>query len=610
MDDTQTPGQPLTANAKPAGGRVGDWLMLLLVLAISAMPIFIVPGKADSMRTMENITVLSAQETWLRQHGWQDIEADSEAWLIPTRNGNPRIGKPPLVIWLDMLAWTGLTPETSTAQELITRARLVSGAMGLMGVAGVYWIGLVLRDRKLAVLAALAAGTSLFLTRQARIASYDIHMTGWATLAVASAIWAMKPPGKIASAPPGTARFLFGWTLAGIALAGAYMSKGPLSLLVGAGPVLTTLIVVRERWLRNVIGMMLMLCVTALLTAPWYLYVLYTVRDAEGMLLHEYQAERMEFQNPLYYLGLFGLIVPWSIWLGGALLQPFMRASGGQRRKLMVGWVWFALIIVAFSIPGAKQQRYIFPIMPAAALLIGQLWWYHQQLSEQGRIDPGVNLLRLPHWVVVLGISLLAWPFFTMQGWMLQEGWVRELPVGDVSNLIAGPVGILLIVLAVLGTVWHFKWSPMRAGVVTALWSSVLLTLVWYAQAVGPRTDHPVRTDCEQIGEMVQGGVVGMWLDTSDPIYPNEEFLLYARRIIPVIEPSELSGFGQGHKRRFVVAPPIESARAALRENGYRWVRSFNHDYDEQMDLWRYVGVPADQGKTKPTGDLTPAGSK
>ncbi len=590
MDDATPLGQPLSTGSHGCDSRSRSWLMLLLVLVVSAGPMLITPGRADSKRTMENIAVLSAQETWLRQHGYQDIEADPNAWLMPTRNGNPRIVKPPMLIWMDMLAWTGLSPEDSTAQQLIGRARIVSAVMGLMVVGGVYWIGLVLWDRKLAVMAALAAGTCLFLTRQARIASYDMHMTGWATLAVASAIWAIGP----FKPAPGVGRAIVGWTLAGVALAGAFMSKGPLALLVGAVPVMTTLIVVRDHWRRHLVGLIGMLVIAAALTAPWYLYVMNAVGNAEGTLLHEYKAERMEFQTPLYYLGLIGLVVPWSVWLVGGIFQPFMRAAGEERRRLMVAWAWFMLILVAFSLPGAKQQRYILPIMPAAALLIGQLWRYHEALAQRGEVDRGVNLLRIPHWFLVVGTSLLAWPFFTMQGWMLEKGWLDKLPVGDVPHLIAGPAGVALIVLGVLGAIWHFKWKPMRAGVTMALWSSVLLTLTWYAWSTGSRTDHPVRADTEQVAELVDGGVLGILKHRDQPLVPNEEFLLYARRIVPPVKPRKVAEFGRSQTDVYIMAPQIGPARRVLRNNGYERMQSFLHDYDEQLDLWRYVGQAED----------------
>lgn len=581
VNENPVPGRPIGHNS-----GAGDWLMLFMVLVISAIPMLIVVGRGDSKRTMENIAVLSAQETWLRQHGWQDIPADPDAWLMPTRNGNPRIVKPPLVIWLDMLAWADLTPAESTAQQLVGRARIVSVGMALLTVAGVYWIGLMMGDRKLAIMSALAAGTCVFLLRQARIASYDIHMTGWATLAVASAVWAMRPFGPT----PALGRTLAGWGLAGVALAGAYMSKGPLALLVGAAPVLCTIVVVKDNWRRHTKGLVGMLFVAALLTLPWYLYLWGEVRNTAAALLNEYRAERPEFQPPYYYLGLFGLMLPWSIWLLAGLTQPFMRASGEHRRKLMVAWVWFVFIFVAFSLPGAKQQRYILPIVPAAALLIGQLWRYHETLAQRGEADPGVNLLRIPHWIGVIGASLLVWPFFVSQGWMVERGGFKTMPVGDVPHVFAAAVGVVLTVLAVLGVRWHFQWKPFRAAVVMACWSMVLMMLAWYAWSSGDRGMHPVRVPAQKFGAMVEGGVVGYFKHRKHPLSPNEEFLLYARRILQPVRPTEAQAFGRSAEHVYMLAPRVGDARRVLRRSGYEKVRAFQHDYDEVLDLWRYTG--------------------
>ncbi len=596
MNDPVTEGQTLNNLNADGGlpwlvrsGRVHDWLMLLLVLVVSAGPMFVVVGRGDTKRTMENITVASAQETWLRQHGWQDIPPDADAWLMPTRNGRPRIVKPPMVVWLDMLAWTGLSPGDSSAQQLLTRARWVSAGMGLMVVAGVFWLGRVLWDRRVAVMAALAAGTCLFLTRQARIASYDIHMVGWATLAVASAVWAMRP----FAARSGVARTVGGWCLAGVALAAAYMSKNPLALLAGAAPVLTTIIVVGERLRRNIAGLVGMLLIAGLLILPWHLYVADVLGDAGGRLLNEYKAQRSEFQPPWYYVGLIGLVFPWSIWLVAALIQPFVRAGKEGRRRLLVAWAWFVLIFVVFSIPGAKQQRYILPIVPAAALLIGQLWRYHQVLSERGEVDPGVNTLRVPHWAILIVVSLGYWPFMAYQRAMLEAGWFEQMPVGALSHWIAGPTAAVLILLAAVGAFWHFRWRPMRAMVVTSLWSAVLLTATWYAWSTGERGVHPVRASAERMGQLAEGAAVGMLQSEVYPVDPNEEFLFYTRRIYTLVDGDGLHEFGQSAERVYVVTPPLDELAEVMRGGGYEQAGVVEYDYDETFGLWLFDGGEA-----------------
>jgi 4-amino-4-deoxy-L-arabinose transferase-like glycosyltransferase len=60
-------------------------------------------------------------------------------------------------------------------------------------------------------------------------------------------------------------------------------------------------------------------------------------------------------------------------WLIGALFQPWVRAKGERRRHLLIAWLWFLGLLIVLSIPGANQQRYLLPIMPAVGLLVGVL---------------------------------------------------------------------------------------------------------------------------------------------------------------------------------------------------------------------------------------------
>src|SRR5438045_7106973 len=96
-----------------------------------------------------------------------------------------------------------------------------------------YWIGRsILPDsNRFGLMAALILGTMLLTQQQARMASYDMHLAAWGTLSVAAAMWAMR-------ADQGNNRRSLGcWAFAALALAMAWMSKGPLALVIFAIPV-------------------------------------------------------------------------------------------------------------------------------------------------------------------------------------------------------------------------------------------------------------------------------------------------------------------------------------------------------------------------------------
>ncbi|MCG8510549.1 MAG: glycosyltransferase family 39 protein, partial [Rhodospirillales bacterium] len=237
------PGRAMFDESDARPGRTV--LLLLAVLAICLPAMLVDLAARDSTHTMENIAVLSAQETWLRQVGYKDIEAAPDAWLMPTRNGEPRVTKPPMYVWTTVLGWIGLDPDTATAEQIIWRARFVSVVMGVVLIASIFWMGLSLEGRRLAVVAALAAGAMWFVQRQARTASYDIHMTAWVALSLAGALWAMKPLRRKAH----WRRQVVGWGAAAFGLFMGFMSK-QLALVVMVLPLVVFFVLNKpfRRW--------------------------------------------------------------------------------------------------------------------------------------------------------------------------------------------------------------------------------------------------------------------------------------------------------------------------------------------------------------------------
>jgi hypothetical protein len=156
--------------------------------------------------------------------------------------------------------------------------------------------------------------------------------------------------------------------------------------------------------------------------------------------------------------------------------------------------------------------------------------------------------------------------------------------------MFAAAAGVVLTVLAVLGARWHFQWKPMRAAVAMSVWSMVLMMLAWYGWSTDDRGMHPVRVPAQKFAEIVDGAAVGYFKHRKYPLSPNEEFLLYARRILPPVRPTEAESFGRSAEHVYVLAPQAGDAWRVLRRSGYERVRAYQHDYDEVLDLWRYAG--------------------
>ena len=91
----------------------GFWLRVIALVLLTVPPLWFGLGDADCLFHMEVRAVASSQETWMR------LADDAQAWRVPSWNGQPRINKPPLVVWMNLLAWAGL-PADAPVDILVT----------------------------------------------------------------------------------------------------------------------------------------------------------------------------------------------------------------------------------------------------------------------------------------------------------------------------------------------------------------------------------------------------------------------------------------------------------------------------------------------------------
>lgn len=573
------------ADLPEAAGAGRAWAVLGLILAACAVPLVVSLELQDTRHTMETIALMSSQETWLRQHGWQDIEADPQAWLMPTRNGEPRIVKPPMLVWLHMLAWWDLSPGTSTIEQLTQRARLVAAGLGLVLVGATYWAGLTLGGLRLATTAGLAAGSMWFVQYQSRTASYDIHMAAWASVAVAAGVWAAG----LGAARPGSIRRLAGWSVYSLALTLALLSKGPLALVVTLLPMLAAWWLATDRRRTVEVGLVLGTVIATALWAAWYAQAFVAASQVTATLAREYIAPRPEFQTPLYYLALIGLVMPWGMWMVAGLFEPFVRAEGARRWRLLWPWLWFVLIFVFFSIPPAKQKRYILPITPAAALLAAQVFCDHAMLARRGMPDAGGRVLAWLHWIGLLAVSAaLPW-LWALQPWLVERGWIDEAVTSSLSWPVAAGVGALLVGTAAGGAWLHAKRDRAVAGAVaTAVWMVVFSTTFWWTYTRGPDQRHAIRDDAELLTATVGPAPLRYFTRTPDAEGINEELLFFARRIAPEIDEAALILLREAAVGPvFVITHTDPAYFDTMLARGYEHVRRFDADRGVQMDLWR-----------------------
>jgi hypothetical protein len=414
----------------------------------------------------------------------------------------------------------------------------------------------------------------------------------------------------------GIGRRIVGWLVCGLAMGAAFMTKNTALVLIVL-PLLAMILVGPYRRLANTLGMVLALIIGLLAAAPWYIYVIQSaealgIADPVGQLFRDWPmvspANVMQDQRqPTYYylLGL-PLVFPWVIWLLGGLFQPWARGRGERRRQLLLGWVWLVVGLVALSIPGAKQERYLIPLLPAVGVLAAQLWAYHIRLADDGLPDPGVNLLRIPHWAM-LGVASLGVP-----GYMLLQAPIAQIVnqnFADGEPLLAdaelpglhpaaiGGFGAVLLGLVILGAWWHWRWKPRPAFAASAAWAILFLTVIQYSYSQSYHAINPYRDDARRIDRMV-GKHPLLWLKTGDRNeQPNEEFLFYAQRVVPPVVPEQLDELQEEHAVVFVMCRRDPDHARTLREAGYAPVAEFDDGRFGGRKLYRAMRLPRAAGQ-------------
>ncbi len=290
-------------------------------------------------------------------------------WLSPRYGGQLWFDKPPLFYWL-----TALSMRLFGVSEFA--ARLPSALLSVALVAATY--ALARRAYPAVPRTALWSGfvlaTSLQFFTLARAAVTDMTLTVCLTLALYSLYaWTQTRQGR--------------WiALAGLMTGLGMLTKGPVALVLIGVQTLAYLLLTRQakRLLSPALWLGFALCLAVGL--PWFVLMIHLHGQLfingflEANNVTRYlQAEHRETSPVWFFLPvLLGGFFPWSLALPSALVMAWRqgktayKAQTADNPALFLG-LWAALVFVFFSASQSKLVTYIFPMYPAAAVLVG-IW--------------------------------------------------------------------------------------------------------------------------------------------------------------------------------------------------------------------------------------------
>jgi 4-amino-4-deoxy-L-arabinose transferase-like glycosyltransferase len=397
-------------------------------------------------------------------------------YLKPTFNAELRVDKPPLLYWLQIIAY-GLWGVNETT------ARLPSALAASLTLLVIYELGRLLFDAASGLLAGLVAATTPLFLAAARFANPDALLCLSTVLALAGFVRGYGRRQQVAFVP------------IALALAMGMLAKGPVGVVLPAGVI--GLFLLWERRFRLLLHPRLLLglaafCVPAL---PWYLLV---GIETKGEFLRGFflthnvcrfcQTFEHHHGGPWYYVvvllvgfapwSAFWGLAGWDAWQTCRPAPPSSSPAAGTlppQSSYRLLFCWWAIYFLFFTLSATKLPNYILPGCPPLALALGR-----------GLRRWSSGALRLPA-VLVAGslMGLVLTGVLTAVGLALAGGlagsWLPQLPA--LPRLLPwSAVG--LVPLAGAALAWYYERQRRPAAAVGALLTTAFLFLTPLAAGV------------------------------------------------------------------------------------------------------------------------------
>jgi len=368
------------------GGLIALWLLILLT-ALFTRPL------------------LPVDETRYASVAWEMWSRGD--FLVPYLNGEPYSHKPPLYFWLIHAGWW-----LFGVHEWVLRAIAPVIALLILfasaGLSRQLWPG----DEDTARAVPWLVFGSIFFTAFATWVQLDLLLVLMTLLAMSGIIRAAH--GRRS-----------GWLLTGLAIGLGVLSKGPV-ILLHVLPVALLAPLWRcdtdsHHWRRWYMDTGAAVMLGAAIALAWALPASQAGGDSyREAILWSQTANRMvqsfAHAHPAWWYlpWLLLLFAPWILLSGtwSALRQAGIASDAGLRFCV----VWLVAVFVLLSLVSGKQIKYLLPLVPAFALLLGRVW---------GRM--GERIIAQRPWLLGGVLLLSGGLLVALPLWLDAAPWIRNI---------------------------------------------------------------------------------------------------------------------------------------------------------------------------------------
>lgn len=470
------------------------------------------------------------------------------SWIFPTLEGEPRIRKPPLTAWIAASAIQESTlrqlssPDTATrtkaSSDLSFEVRWPSLLCGMLSLLAIGDLAAALAGRRIGLLAAVIAGTSLLFVSYARSTLTDVPLLLWNSFALAA-----------------TARWIFGdrpmlWaSVVGMAMGLAIMSKGPVSLAHVAAPAIV-FVVLRRLIPQNdrltppsrkpqLLPIAIAVAFALLVGGAWFVFV---AQRTDGVIklwaMEVFRTDPTEKATTRWYSygRLLPLMTPWSLFCVVGLWTCGCRLFGRLKRKqgssMIARRALFALLIVVvpllvMSCFRDRKARYLLSFVGPCSILaaIGVEACFRALPDLKKR-----HAVLLAHWFLFM-LCVVGFPVAVSTAMV----WELRPAVGPVLTSVSTAGWAAILILLPLA-IW--RWGlRSSAGVafVTAIGFlvTVALALQDYSRTADSRSE--VKPLADFIRERVPDAVVYRVPLPPKERVPYSDLSIYLGQITPTL---------------------------------------------------------------------------
>lgn len=456
--------------------------------------------------------------------------------------------KPPLYYWL-----SGVIAHIRGGNVDAVSLRLPSGLLASVGLMLVLFLGQSVTSPRGAVWASFFLLTSPLYVQLSHSGRTDMTLCFFASCSLLFFFFFRTQAQQTRELSRWRAYILQG------AFALTLLSKGPIGLVIVGLPILSFTVWRREWTILQSMYTPGPLLLFLLLCGGWYGNAFWGASEAfwHTQIMEENVSRfvgGIDQMEPWYYLGpVFGAFAPWSLFLPFALRRALTERK--QREGPFFLALWWIAVVLFFQLAAYKRARYLLPVLPASALLVG--WWIETVLPVASAPvrrwrwwKPVLVLLSL-----LISLLLISSVFFLADAQEREATTCRILASIPLSEIRQHAEPYCMWITA------HF-WLALTGLIAFSLFLAFALQLLWQA-----RYEKALIAGIAAL-TLVYASLYSSWqIVTSRADSPRP----YAERIIEALGPEASVGFVSPYDEKGVPVLFALQDRKQLRDMKWPW---------------------------------------